>query len=95
MDPDLGSPKTCGSGSPTKKLGAGTPGPSYPRSVDRRGTKWRQQRVLGVNLKQAKVGIDTCKYGLVLDTDLISEPPPDVCIQNVGICVARGAGSDS
>jgi hypothetical protein len=36
----------------------------------------------------------------MLDIDLISEPPatpppPDVCIQSVGICVARGAGSSS
>jgi hypothetical protein len=25
----------------------------------------------------------------------IRAPPPDLCIQSVGICVARGAGSDS
>jgi hypothetical protein len=38
------------------------------------------------------------QIGRMLDIDLISEPPPlppDVCIQSVGICVARGAGSDS
>ncbi len=40
------------------------------------------------------------QIGRMLDIDLISEPPPrplppDVCIQSVGISVARGAGSDS
>jgi hypothetical protein len=40
------------------------------------------------------------QIGRMLDIDLISEPPshplpPDVCIQSVRICVARGAGSDS
>ncbi len=30
------------------------------------------------------------QIGRMLDIDLISEaPPPDVCIQSVGICVAR------
>ncbi len=36
------------------------------------------------------------QIGRMLDINLISEPPPpDVCIQSVGICVARRAGSDS
>jgi hypothetical protein len=41
------------------------------------------------------------QIGRMLDIDLISEPPtphplpPDVCTQKVGICVARGAGSNS
>ncbi len=39
------------------------------------------------------------QIGRMLDIDLISEPPhalpPNVCTQSVGICVARGAGSDS
>jgi hypothetical protein len=40
------------------------------------------------------------QIGRMLDIDLISEPPhtpspPDLCIQSVGNCVPRGAGSDS
>jgi hypothetical protein len=35
------------------------------------------------------------QIGRMLDIDLVSEPPPDVCIQSVGICVARGTGIDS
>ncbi len=40
------------------------------------------------------------QIGRMFDIDLISEPPPcplppDACVQSVGICVARWAGSDS
>jgi hypothetical protein len=45
-------------------------------------------------------GLRHLQIGRMLDIDLISEPPPrplplDVCFQGVGICMARGAGSDS
>jgi hypothetical protein len=48
-----------------------------------------------------KVGIDTCDE-VECSTSIYYQspsppppPPPDVFIQSVGICEARGAGSDS
>ncbi len=54
-------------------------------------------RVQNKHLKAAETTVQKSRgghrhlqIGLMLDIDLISEPPPpDVCIQSVGICVAR------
>ncbi len=57
------------------------------------GTYYKQMFIRG--------GQRHLQIGRMLDIYLISEPPPpptappDVCIQSVGMCVARGAGSDS
>jgi hypothetical protein len=50
-----------------------------------------------LNTRLDRGGHQHLQIGRMLDIDLISEPPPppDLCIQSVGICVARGAGSDS
>jgi hypothetical protein len=64
------------------------------RTLQRDLGNWESQGV------GSRGGHQHLQIGRMLDIDLISEPPqrplpPDVCTQSVGICVARGAGSDS